>query len=77
MAMIGYSFRGSLRAGYIVAGIFFFSRYGGVFLGAASGENEKSERRMPSRYRCGLKIVTNAPNKEGEEKEGKKRKGKI
>jgi hypothetical protein len=32
---------------------------------------------MPSRYRFGLKIVANAPDKEGERKKGKKKKEEI
>ena len=38
----------------------------------ASDESGKSEIWMPSRYRFGLKIVANAPDKEGERKKGKK-----
>ena len=42
----------------------------GGFWTGASGESGKSEIRMPFRYRFDLKIVANAPDKEGERKSG-------
>ncbi len=45
--------------------------------GPPAGKSGKSEIRMPSRYLFGLKIVANAPDKEGERKKGEKRKRKF
>jgi hypothetical protein len=49
----------------------------GVFWTGTSGKSGKSEIRMPCQYRFDLKIVANAPDKEGERKKGKKRKRKF